>query len=123
MIMEDPTNFVKPEELERHHKGRIEDGFSVFDFWNFNTYLSWVIIGGLEKFKDGAGHPANLEDMAEWREALEVMIDGFKAQEELNSMESWDRSIMTYKEFSGPLEEKWRKGAALFVEYYGSLWD
>jgi hypothetical protein len=96
---------------------RMTNGFSVYDWWNFNNYLSWVIIQGLEKFKDGAGHPVNdeINSMDDWRAILDKMIVGFKAMERL--MDDFD--ITTAEEDRA----LWEEGSALFVKYYPTLWD
>jgi hypothetical protein len=119
-VKSDPSKWVFEDEKHdqaRHMEERMTNGFSVYDWWNFNNYLSWVIIQGLEKFKDGAGHPVNdeINSMDDWRAILDKMIVGFKAMERL--MDDFD--ITTAEEDRA----LWEEGSALFVKYYPTLWD
>jgi hypothetical protein len=124
--MDDPSAWVNTDsgrDISKHHYERATQGFSVYDWWNFNSYLTWVIIGGLEKFKTGAGHPVygGINSMDDWCEALDKMIAGFTARHELDN------------DFPGPdddreawratREKAWRVGAELFVKFFPSLWD
>ncbi len=121
--MDDPSKWVYKTEGEtydtiRHEGERVENGFSTYDWWNFNSYLNWVIIQGLEKFKkDGAGHPVygGVETMEDWREVLDKMIAGFRAQERLTNM----TNTATLKADTAV----WEEGSALFIKFYSSLWD
>jgi hypothetical protein len=118
--MKDPSIWVFKDERYnqvRHFEERMTNGFSVYDWWNFNSYLNWIIIQGLEKFKTGSGHPVDesIKNMDDWRAALDKMIAGFKAQERL--MNDWDKE--TYKAD----QEEWQEGVALFIKFYSSLWD
>lgn len=107
--MKDPITWA--ENKKKHRRQRAKRGFSVYDWWNFDTYLSWVMINALEKFRDdGVGHPANLTEN-EWTTILNVMIDGFEALILLETEED---------------EELLRRGEIaldLFRIYYRDLWD
>lgn len=124
--MKDPTLWVndsKRHSKKRHEKERLENGFSTYDWWNFNSYLSWVIIGGLKKFlKDGNGYPGGTTK-EEWDKDLQTMIEGFEANEALQGFEGYGFNNVTYEEWSKPLEDKWERGIKLFLENYGTLWD
>lgn len=122
--MEDPSAWVYEEhprakyDAEKHKSQRAEYGFSTYDWWNFDSYLSYVIIGGLEKFKDGHGFPVygGCESMDDWREILDKIIAGFKARELLDN----DYPKPEEREV---LEARWAEGSALFIKFYPSLWD
>lgn len=124
--MKDPTNWIKKKshnaDPRKHARQRAKRGFSDYDWWNFNDYLSFVIIGGLEKFKTGSGYPANLSGPDEWVEILDKMIDGFKAHQVWTSLDTWDMK-QPLAEWEEPYKAKWKEGSDLFIEYYGSLWD
>jgi hypothetical protein len=119
--MEDPSIWVYKDEEnydpKQHEKERVENGFSVYDWWNFNDYLSWVIVQGLKKFKDGAGFPVwgGIETMDDWREALDKMIAGFEAQNRL--MNDYNPATMEAD------RAVWEEGSALFIKFYATLWD
>jgi len=132
--MKDPSRWVykgknvKDEkyDTEKHERQRAKRGFSTYDWWGFDSYLTFVIIGGLKKFKkDGMGYPGSLLSMDGWLEILDDMIDGFEALEELKSMRDFDTSdgVKSYDEWAKPLLERWEKGSKLFIEYYPDLWD
>src|SRR4051794_38000959 len=61
----------------KHALERASNGFSTYDWWNFDEYIAWVNVQALTKFRDESnGRPAGLTE-DEWREILNLMIDGF----------------------------------------------
>ena len=124
--MTDPTVWVYDDnkhDPEKHKRERVENGFSTYDWWNFNSYLAWVIKNGLAKFIDeGVGHPAHLTE-SQWKQTLGKIIDAFEAFEELESMESWDNKTVPYAEWAAPYKARWDEGSKLFIENFFSLWD
>lgn len=119
----DSSKSINPEryDIEKHQAERVTRGFSEYDWWNFNSYLTFVILGGLKKFKeDGNGWPGGIKQ-EEWPIILDKMIAGFEAQEDLS--EHWPAKGQSYEDWQRPLLEKWDEGSALFIEYYGTLWD
>lgn len=132
--MDDPSAWVYKEDhgaptkikydAEKHRSQRAEYGFSTYDWWNFNSYLCWVIIGGLERFKTGSGHPVygGVNSMEDWVATLDKMIEGFKARAELDSdfpPRGWSDRDAWYEERGA----KWEEGSRLFIEFFPSLWD
>lgn len=116
----DPSKWVsesKDHDLIKHWEGRQTKGFSEYDWWNFCDYLAWVNIQGLEKFKDGRGHPADLGGMDEWKAELDVMIDGFKAHLAIQNVDYEGREEL-YN-----LMQTHREGMALYAKRFSSLWD
>lgn len=120
--MVDPSKWVSEKrydgttyDAERHKRERVEQGFSTYDWWNFNSYIAWVNIAALEKFKDGAGFPADLKGMDEWRAELDVMIDGFKAL--VRIMDDYDPRTTEHD------KAVYDKGMALYAKRLFSLWD
>jgi len=121
--MKDPSTWVhRAESIEgghydiaMHERERATQGFSTYDWWNFNSYLSFVITGGLKKFlADGNGYPGAFESVDEWNVILEKMIAGFEQAEALSNGYE-----MPTPEQSAVVDE----GFALFAKWYGHLWD
>lgn len=129
--MKDPSKWLyspdKPgilgdKDIDQHKNERIQNGFSVFDWLNFNAYLSWVIHQGLLKFrKEGNGYPAHLTEET-WNFMLDEMIDGFEAFYELESMDTWNTEV-SYDEWAEPLLARWKVGKQLFIDNFENLWD
>ena len=124
--MNDPSFWVYKDNAhdpERHERERAKNGFSTYDWWNFNSYLSWVIRQGLARFRDGGvGFPVGLTE-EEWDQILEKMIDAFEAFEELESMKSYTDRSVSFSEWSAPYKARWEEGSKLFIEYFFHLWD
>ena len=130
--MKDPSAWVyekaslseKPCDIHEHERERATQGFSTYDWWGFDGYLSFVIIGGLKKFiRDGNGYPGSLESIDEWNVILEKMIAGFEAAEEIKNYDPPDFSLETYEVFVAEKSAVRDEGMALFVKWYGDLWD
>lgn len=111
--MKDPTTYVSDDEKFQHLHERQVNGFSTYDWWNFNDYLTFVIINGVKKFHEGVGHPANLTE-EQWQRIIKQIVKGFKAQHRLSNFQSKN----TEKD-----KRRWDRGSRLFIEYYTSLWD
>ena len=106
----------EPYDVAKHTAERVANGFSTYDWWNTNSYLNFVIIGMLKKFKsDGCGFPGHMTS-DEWNTTLDVMIEGFEAAEEIVNGE------YSLASFDG-LELTRKRGMDLFVENYLTLWD
>jgi hypothetical protein len=103
-------------DAEAHFSERASQGFSEYDWWNFNNYLAWIITAGLEKFKtQGFGFPGNLSGEDEWHREIDIMLDGFAAFYEI---EDWEFTV-DYEAAKARLD----KGLEKFSEYFTSLWD
>ena len=109
---------------------RMWRGYGDNDVWDFDSYLSEVIIGGvkeLRKWKDG--HPAHLKDVETWHKILDEIIDGFEAHKEMCSNDYFveDSNGKYDKQNSKILEarmqKRFDKGMKLFHKYYFNLWD
>lgn len=113
--MYDINDWVKPERISIHRSQRALRGFSDFDWWSFDTYISWVIATALTKFRDeGIGYPVMYTE-EEWKAILDVAIEGF----ELAATKfDWD--------FDDDREEKAGKvqvALDIFKAIHGDLWD
>ena len=130
--MKDPSLWVyekaflseKPYDIHEHERLRATQGFSTYDWWGFDGYLSFVIIGGLKKFlADGNGFPGSLESVDEWNVILKKMIVGFEAAEAIKNYDYLDPSFEAYDTFAKEMTVVRDEGMALFVKWYGDLWD
>lgn len=109
--------------VRRLRKERADRGWSEYDFWNFHSYHSWMMMSVLERFKTGMGYPMGLTE-EEWQGILDEMIDGFRASLDLTDMVTYDPKIhKSYKEWEEPLRAKYERGMDLFRKYYLTLWD
>jgi hypothetical protein len=116
-VADDPSAWVFEKELdreydgERHRRERADRGFSEYDWWNFNDYLAWVILGGLKKFrKKGNSFPAQFQSEHEWNLLLDEMINGFEyycSSDDINKLD----------------DARWKRAWELFHGYFASLWD
>lgn len=125
--MKDPSTWVyevcdceEPYDVKGHEKDRAVRGFSTYDWWNAHSYMSYVILGMLNKFKtDANGHPMGMTQ-EEWHETLDTMIAGFEAAE---AESPDDMPVSEWKEWYEKREVIRKKGMLLFVEHYPTLWD
>lgn len=111
---------------ERHRHERIHNGFSIVDWWNFDSYIAAIMIDGLKKFKeDGTGVPAEFgtdvtdTGLEEWHAVLDKIIDGFKAYLEINDHLGYD----DYLEFYDEAKKKLDNSFELLKTYFQYLWD
>jgi len=117
--MKDPTNFVVPKRLEAHKKERTERGFSEEDWWNFDTYIAWVIAGAVEKMKaDGNtmfAYPGEPEEnwSALTHGEYEIMAKGFSQWADADNYLGDADSL--YRDLEDALE--------IFKNRFKSLWD
>jgi len=51
-----PTKYFSGIKLRRHKSERASQGYSVFDWWSFDTYITWVIGNAVLDFKNAAGY-------------------------------------------------------------------
>jgi hypothetical protein len=115
--MEDPTyNWVvasDKHDVEKLKTERGENGFSTYDYWNFDQYLAWIIWQACERFKTGHGFPAVLESPEAWTEILCKIQAGMEAHQKIDDVnESYDILLATRDE-----------GLKLFAQWMPSLWD
>lgn len=113
-------NWLKPREWRAFVKTRYQRarrGYSYRDIWNLDWYLSNVIEKSIIDLRN-TSHTYN-DDFTEegWAEALTKMADAFAAHREYHDLEAGDEEALAN------IKKRWDEGAALFVKYYGSLWD
>lgn len=125
--MEDPSKWVyepkNARHISMHEDERINRGFSVFDSWNGDNYLAWVIVGICKNLKNGYGFPAELgsDGWDEWMSILDEMIEGFESYNE----DPWvlGDPVEANRARLDEQRAKTDRALELFKEYFGSLWD
>jgi hypothetical protein len=82
----------------------------------------------VEHLRDtGHGWPGDPMTIEEWNDILNTIARGFRAHAEACNMdyikdgEHYDRD--KHKPMEDALMKEWKKGAKLFVKWYGALWD
>jgi len=109
-------------ELQREIKWGIQRwrrGYSDCDVWNLDGYLARVISGGVRQLiGELHGWPGPPMTFEEWEGILGKIATGYEAHlalhEEMPRRDS-DREA--------ELQRQYKEGAALFVEWFGGLWD
>jgi len=96
-------------------------GWADEDTWDFDDYLTDIIIGGmshLKKYIHGYPYTKKVRSLREWKRILQKIIKGFKAYKKAcdytktNTKEKFDKQM-----------KKFNEGMKLFVKYYGAFWD
>ena len=93
-------------------------GFASCDVWNFDSYLTKIIIGGLRELKKyGQTFPPSITD-EKWNGILDQMIAGFTAYRilENNCLNLSDSEKKL-------LQGKFKTGMELLGQWYSHLWD
>lgn len=116
----------KPQErnydVEKHKKERIEQGFSEYDWWNFNSYIMGVVALAVLKFADGNSYfPIHTEDyeddtLDDYRATCGAIY--FALREYLEAEEDWngDYDMAVYYDEA-------REAMILFAENLGHWWN
>lgn len=112
--MKDVNDWVKPDRIAIHRSQRALRGFSDYDWWSFDTYISGVIATALEKFRDdGMGYPCEYTE-EQWKMVLDIAIEGFELHATKFDWE-WEDRFQNDKKVEIALD--------IFRGIYGSLWD
>lgn len=101
---------------------RGKKGYSDYDLWSFDSYLSNVISKALIELRDlSHGHPADLCD--------DCMQPG--EGHECSGFDNWQKILTEISEgfledkfnYEGFNQEKFDRAMALFVKHFHSMWD
>lgn len=108
--------------IAQHERERIEYGFSVYDWWSFDTYIAEVIALGARRFrKDGVGYPASYDD--DPKEALDSWNKILKGVEKPLMAYAQDKFETFDIERSALLHKGAETALKLFAKNLGSFWD
>lgn len=73
---------LEPHRQSLHATQRYQRGFSDIDMWNFDMFLSDVIVAGCDwMISQGKGTPTILDDGEDWNEILAEIRDGFSGRD------------------------------------------
>lgn len=102
---------------------RATRGYADTDLWNLDGYLAGWLPKALRQFaRDMNGWPSyGFNTHEEWAMAVETMAKGFEAHHRNanNDYPAGSDLVVLMRQD----EETFKKGAALFIEYFGALWD
>ncbi len=97
-------------------------GYSDVDLYDMMSYNTAVVLPMLRWLRDNSHtFPGKINGVAtyeEWQALIDQMIDGFEAARMIQE----DDYVWT-PEHCEELQERFRRGAAVFVKHYFSLWD
>lgn len=97
----------------KHAWQRAVRGFDDSETWSLNTTFAQWFAPRLRRFKEVTiAYPAYCNDMEEWQEILQKMLDGFEM------MADGD----TYFTFDEQAHEKMQHSVDLFYQHFHSLW-
>lgn len=87
--------------------------YPIEDVWNTNNTLAQLIVPRLQAFKalNKHGGPAEFEDMREWNNTIQKMIDAFDLMKYVGGIHTRDE------------ERTIEQGLDLFRKYFRVLWD
>lgn len=113
-----PTDSKKAvrKRIKKHEQQRIERGYSVFDWWSFDTYITRVLADAARDFrKHGHGYPGHMT-LKEWNRLLKEIEDPLRAYSD-NKV-----GALSFAEGEA-LEAAAKEAMKLFAENLGSMWD
>lgn len=106
----------KPNRWKRHKRQRVKYGYSIYDWWNFDSYIAGVLAHALGRFaREGIGHPFN-HTAESWNELC------FNISESLAkwaSDERWKLNAEDSLELYRQVQEALHK----FADNFGAFWD
>jgi len=105
-------------------------GYADEDLWDFDSYLSEMMIDALTRFKDVCSYPGEFalpgresESGREmWSAILDRMIDGFQANLDMNDNFPPDNWTESWDSWYEPMQTRWEVGMKLLTRYFRSLW-
>lgn len=106
----------EPDKLEKHYAERAKSGFSTFDWWNFDTYISGVIANAVKQFSTGHGYPGTFRNMEEFGEFCKSIYEPleFYCSKEYAQL-PWSEQEPAYNEAIEAMKK--------FSEHLGGWWD
>lgn len=115
-------SFKKPKLIQwrrvvKHRRQRAYHGYSMQDWWTFDTYVTGLIANACRDFRtNGIGYPTGMEP-AEWLDILERIEGPLRSysEDKFSPTETYVSSKRRYDEA--------RDAMRLFAEHLGSFWD
>lgn len=90
-----------------------KNDYPIEEVWNTDNTLAQLIVPRLQAFKalDKHGCPPPFNDMREWNNIIQKMIDAFELMKYAHSIQSAEE------------QETIDHGLELFCKYFQNLWD
>lgn len=111
-----PTKAYKGRKLRKHKRERAKQGYSTYDWWSFDTYITWVIGNAVLDFKNkgmGLHYGSNSAENDEWLDDIARPLLRYSEQK---------FDIHDYEE-DKKLYEEARAAMHTFAEHLGTFWD
>lgn len=109
-----PTYAYKGSKLRRHKRERAKKGYSTFDWWSFDTYITWVIGNAALDFKHGFGYiyGDNDKDHEEFIDSIAKPL-----------LEYSEKKFDVFGDEEVELYENAQAAMHKFADYLGHFWD
>lgn len=106
----------EPGKWKKHQRQRVKYGYSIYDWWNFDSYIAGVIAHATERFaSQGMGHPMSHTE-ATWKElCLSISEPLAKWASEDRWKLNLDDSLELYRQVQEALHK--------FADNFGGFWD
>lgn len=109
-----PTKSYTGKKLRKHKDQRAKQGYSTFDWWSFDTYITWVIGNAVLDFKDGVGyiHGTTKEENDEFLDSIAKPLLDYS-----------EKKFDTFGDEEVQLYENAVAAMNKFSEHLGHFWD
>jgi len=105
----------EPDKLEQHRAERAESGFSVFDWWSFDTYITGVIGNAVKQFANGRGYPGGFTQESWTTLCNEISEPLLKFSNDQFDGNTFDEESKMYDDA--------KEAMMKFSEHLGAWWD
>lgn len=106
----------KPNRWKKHKRQRVKYGYSVYDWWNFDSYIAGVIAHALDRFvRQGMGHPAHHTEDSWDHLCLSISEPLAKWASDNRWKLSADDTTKLYEQVQEALHK--------FADNFGAFWD
>jgi len=111
-----PTKAYRGAKLRRHKRQRAKQGYSEYDWWSFDTYITWVIGNAVLDFKNrgvGLHYGSSSAENDEWLDSIAKPL--LRYSESKFDIHDHEEELRMYNEA--------REAMKKFSEHLGTWWD
>jgi len=111
-----PTKAFRGRRLRRHRRERAKKGYSTYDWWSFDTYITWVIGNAVLDFKNngvGLHYGSDSAENAAWLDSIAKPL--LRYSEMKFDILDHEEEVRMYNEA--------REAMHKFAENLGTFWD